>query len=383
MKPSKKILAIILAAGQSKRFKSNKLFFEIDGKPVLQRTIENINGVDEIMSILIVGNKQNKSDIKSLLDQIKSKKQVYSISGGNSRADSLVCAINFINENKLKFDFLVIHDGARPFAKKEIFNEGLRYINDYDSVIFGLTPTDTIKKITDDNFVEKTLIRDKLINVQTPQFFKDKVLIESIKFNQDLNLVTDDSSFLDDTKYKVKVLPGDINNIKITTQNDVMNSTFYGIGYDLHKLIPCEKLRLGGIDIDFPFKLEGHSDGDVLIHSIIDSLLGACNLGDIGKFYPSTKKELKNIDSTQMLAEISDFVYKKGFELIYLDVTVIAQKPRISNYTEKMKISLSNILNISVNNINIKSTSTDNMGIIGSEKAIASQTIATIKKNYK
>ena len=103
----------------------------------------------------------------------------------------------------------------------------------------------------------------------------------------------------------------------------------------------------------------------------------------IGKFYPSTKKELKNIDSTQMLAEISDFVYKKGFELIYLDVTVIAQKPRISNYTEKMKISLSNILNISVNNINIKSTSTDNMGIIGSEKAIASQTIATIKKNYK
>ena len=142
-------------------------------------------------------------------------------------------------------------------------------------------------------------------------------------------------------------------------------------------------MRLGGIDIDFPFKLEGHSDGDVLIHSIIDSLLGACNLGDIGKFYPSTKKELKNIDSTQMLAEISDFVYKKGFELIYLDVTVIAQKPRISNYTEKMKISLSNILNISVNNINIKSTSTDNMGIIGSEKAIASQTIATIKKNYK
>jgi len=103
MKPSKKILAIILAAGQSKRFKSNKLFFEIDGKPVLQRTIENINGVDEIMSILIVGNKQNKSDIKSLLDQIKSKKQVYSISGGNSRADSLVCAINFINENKLLF----------------------------------------------------------------------------------------------------------------------------------------------------------------------------------------------------------------------------------------------------------------------------------------
>ena len=113
------------------------------------------------------------------------------------------------------------------------------------------------------------------------------------------------------------------------------------------------------------------------------SLLGACNLGDIGKFYPSTKKELKNIDSTQMLAEISDFIYKKGFEVIYLDVTVIAQKPRISNYTEKMKISLSNILNISVNNINIKSTSTDNMGIIGSEKAIASQTIATIKKNYK
>ena len=156
-----------------------------------------------------------------------------------------------------------------------------------------------------------------------------------------------------------------------------------GIGYDVHQLKSGESLILGGVDIEFDRGISGHSDGDVLIHSIIDSLLGACNLGDIGKFYPSTKKELKNIDSTQMLAEISDFIYKKGFEVIYLDVTVIAQKPRISNYTEKMKISLSNILNISVNNINIKSTSTDNMGIIGSEKAIASQTIATIKKNYK
>ena len=149
----------------------------------------------------------------------------------------------------------------------------------------------TVKIITDDNFVEKTLIRDKLINVQTPQFFKKEILLENITTNKNLNTITDDSSFLDNTKYKVKVLPGDENNIKITTQNDVSSTSFYGIGFDLHKLIPEKKLRLGGIDIDFPFKLEGHSDGDVLIHSIIDSVLGGCNLGDIGKFYPSKDRK--------------------------------------------------------------------------------------------
>ncbi len=380
MQPSKKILAIILAAGNSERFNDNKLFFEIDGIPVLQRTIENVLSVEQIDSILIVNSKKDELKIQNLLNQINSDKKIFSVYGGKNRAESLVCAIDFITDQKLNIDYLVVHDGARPFTKKNMFYQGIKNIEDYDCVIFGLTPTDTVKIITDDNFVEKTLIRDKLINVQTPQFFKKEILLENITTNKNLNTITDDSSFLDNTKYKVKVLPGDENNIKITTQNDVSSTSFYGIGFDLHKLIPEKKLRLGGIDIDFPFKLEGHSDGDVLIHSIIDSVLGGCNLGDIGKFYPSNDKSLKNIDSTQMLSEISQLIKDKGFEIIYIDVTVIAQKPRISSYTDQMKNRLSEILRINEKNINIKSTTTDKMGIIGSENAIGCQTIATIKK---
>ena len=176
MEPSKKILAIILAAGNSERFNDNKLFFEIDGKPVLQRTIENILSVEHIDSILIVNSKKDELKIEKLLIQINSDKKIYSVYGGKNRADSLLCALDFITDQKLNIDYLVVHDGARPFTKKDMFYEGIKNIEIYDSVIFGLTPTDTVKIITDDNFVKKTLIRDKLINVQTPQFFKKEIL---------------------------------------------------------------------------------------------------------------------------------------------------------------------------------------------------------------
>jgi 2-C-methyl-D-erythritol 4-phosphate cytidylyltransferase/2-C-methyl-D-erythritol 2,4-cyclodiphosphate synthase len=136
---------------------------------------------------------------------------------------------------------------------------------------------------------------------------------------------------------------------------------------------------LGGIKIDYPFKLDGHSDGDVLIHSIIDSILGACGLGDIGSYFSSEDSSLKDIDSQIMLSKIKEMVYKKGFEILHIDNTIIAQQPRMNNHLNKMEINLSKTLDLNVNNINIKSTTTDHLGIIGSEQAIASQSITTIK----
>ena len=201
MQPSKKILAIILAAGNSERFNDNKLFFEIDGIPVLLRTIENVLSVEKIDSILIVNSKKDELKIQKLLNQINSDKKIYSVYGGKNRAESLICATDFITDQKLNIDYLVVHDGARPFTKKNMFYQGIKNIEDYDCVIFGLTPTDTVKIITDDNFVEKTLRRDKLINVQTPQFFKKEILLENITTNKNLNTITDESSFLDNTKY--------------------------------------------------------------------------------------------------------------------------------------------------------------------------------------
>ena len=132
MQPSKKILAIILAAGNSERFNENKLFFEIDGIPVLQRTIENVLSIEKIDSILIVNSKKDELKIQKLLNQINSDKKIYSVYGGKNRAESLICATDFITDQKLNIDYLVVHDGARPFTKKNMFYQGIKNIEDYN-----------------------------------------------------------------------------------------------------------------------------------------------------------------------------------------------------------------------------------------------------------
>ena len=152
-----------------------------------------------------------------------------------------------------------------------------------------------------------------------------------------------------------------------------------GIGYDVHQLKSGESLILGGVDIEFDKGISGHSDGDVLTHSIIDSILGSASLGDIGKYFPSNDKSLEGIDSTIMLSKIKKLIDEKNIHIINLDCTIIAQKPRMSDPINKMEKNIAKILNISENKVNIKSTTTDFIGIIGSEKSIAAQSICTIK----
>jgi 2-C-methyl-D-erythritol 4-phosphate cytidylyltransferase/2-C-methyl-D-erythritol 2,4-cyclodiphosphate synthase len=386
-KLNKNVTLIVLAAGQSQRFKKDKIFFDINGISVAEKTLQTINTLEFIDSVIVVCSEMNKSKFDHLLsNQFITNKNIYTTIGSNTRAGSLIQGLKFLKQLKTKLDYIIIQDVSRPFTPKDMYIKGLEALRKNDAVVFGLQPTDTVKIVDENNFVVKTLDRNTLMNIQTPQFFQAKILYKNIDFNinQYLNLIniTDDSSFLDPSSYKIKVLQGEEKNIKITTQNDVKNdqTIFYGTGFDLHRLVPSKSLRIGGIDIDYPYKLEGHSDGDVLIHSIIDSILGGCNLGDIGTYYPSENKSIKNIDSTKMLQEISDLCNEKGFEIIYIDNTIIAQKPKILNYVNDMKNKISNILKIDVKNINIKSTTTDKVGIIGTEKAIASQSITTIKK---
>jgi 2-C-methyl-D-erythritol 4-phosphate cytidylyltransferase/2-C-methyl-D-erythritol 2,4-cyclodiphosphate synthase len=386
-KLNKNVTLIVLAAGQSQRFKKDKIFFDINGISVAEKTLQTINTLEFIDSVIVVCSEMNKSKFDHLLsNQFITNKNIYTTIGSNTRAGSLIQGLKFLKQLKTKLDYIIIQDVSRPFTPKDMYIKGLEALRKNDAVVFGLQPTDTVKIVDENNFVVKTLDRNTLMNIQTPQFFQAKILYKNIDFNinQYLNLIniTDDSSFLDPSSYKIKVLQGEEKNIKITTQNDVKNdqTIFYGTGFDLHRLVPSKSLRIGGIDIDYPYKLEGHSDGDVLIHSIIDSILGGCNLGDIGTYYPSENKSIKNIDSTKMLQEISDLCNEKGFEIIYIDNTIIAQKPKMLNYVNDMKNKISNILKIDVKNINIKSTTTDKVGIIGTEKAIASQSITTIKK---
>ena len=384
MGKNKKITVIVLAAGKSERFGQNKILYELDGVPVIIKTLKTIYKLSNVENVIVVCSKENIKKINDILSNENIQTNTVTVLGGITRMESLLKAVNYCDMNNISDEIIIVQDAARPNSTLELYQKGIESLDNYHAVVPGIKPNDTVKIIDNNNIVIKTINRESIMNIQTPQFFDRKVLIDNINLKKDLLNLTDDSSIFDDSSTQVKIIKGTHENLKITNKSDIdffHQNIRYGIGFDVHKLIPHKYLTLGGIKIDYPFKLEGHSDGDALIHSIIDSILGACGLGDIGNYFSSEDASFKDIDSQIMLFEIKEMVYKKGFEILHIDNTIIAQQPRMNNHLKKMKINLSKTLDLNVNNINIKSTTTDHLGIIGSEKAIAVQSITTIK-NY-
>ena len=225
------------------------------------------------------------------------------------------------------------------------------------------------------------LNRKKVFLTQTPQCFNFKTLYKLSKNNK--TFITDEATlFLKENK-KIKFIKGEEKNIKITKKSDIYKyptKTFYGIGFDIHKLIKNKKLYLGGIQIPFHSGLKGHSDGDVILHSIIDSILGALRKKDIGFLYPSNKKKFKNIRSSKMLNPIISILSDNNFYINNLDINLICEKPKVSKFRNKIINSLSKIMNINKNIINLKGKTVEKLGLIGKEKAIACEAIVSINK---
>ena len=156
--------------------------------------------------------------------------------------------------------------------------------------------------------------------------------------------------------------------------------TYSGIGFDIHRLVKGRKLYLGGIKVPFAVGLQGHSDADPVLHALIDSLLGACNLGDIGKLFSDKNKKYKNIRSTILLKKVVELIKSRNFSINNIDINVIAQKPKIKKYSKKMVNTISKLCKINPNQINIKGKTTEKLGLIGKEKAIAAEVIASVIK---
>ena len=153
-----------------------------------------------------------------------------------------------------------------------------------------------------------------------------------------------------------------------------------GIGYDAHRLVPERTLTLGGVHVPHNYGLKGHSDGDVLIHAVIDSLFGAASLGDIGTHFPSSDPELRGVSSISLLKQTKKIVALEGWEVVFLDATILAEKPRLSPYFDRMKSRISKALDLGSSDINVKSTTTDGLGFIGEEEGIASMAICTLER---
>ena len=244
------------------------------------------------------------------------------------------------------------------------------------SVVPVSKPKDSLKyKFKNQLF---NLKRENSYLSQTPQGFKFNELYNL--YINEKNKVADEATLFINNNKKIRFIKGEIKNIKITYKEDVENQkTYYGIGFDLHKLIKNKDLYLAGVKIPFHSGLKGHSDGDVVLHAIIDSILGATRKKDIGTYFPNTKK-FKNIRSPKMLKPIIDNLNKLNFFINNLDINLICEQPKVSKHRNKMIRSISKLTSLNKDQINLKGKTVEKLGLIGKEKAIACEVIVSITK---
>ena len=361
---------VILAAGKSKRFhkKLPKQFYNYKNKEIVDHSIEKSVNSKLFKKIIVVTNNIN---------HLKKKKFHYSvkiIKGGRERADSSLIALKYLK--KYKPSNVLIHDAARPNFTIKLLKKLLNHLKKNVAVVPYVKSKDSIKY----NFKNKlyNLNKQNAFLTQTPQAFRFKKLYD-LAINEKKEIMDEATLFINKNK-KIKFIKGENTNDKITYKSDLkLNKTFFGIGFDIHRLVKNKKLYLGGTKIPFHSGLKGHSDGDVILHSIIDSILGAIRNKDIGSFYPNTKK-YKNIRSPKMLKPIIENLNKSNFFINNLDINLICEQPRVSKYRDQIIKSISKLIMIKKDLINLKGKTVEKLGLIGKEKAIACEVIISITK---
>jgi len=364
---------IILAAGESKRFNSKtpKPYHLYNGKPLIQHSIDKARLCKKINKIIIVVNKKHKKFIKNL-----KIKNIKIIQGGKTRAISAFNSLKAIK--KFKISNVLIHDAARPNFSIKLIDKLFKELRFNKCVVPAIKVADSVKFKNKKKIIN--LNRDNVYLTQTPQAFDYKALYKLQ--NSKSSKITDDSNLFISAGKKIKLINGEINNKKITINSDIKinKSINFGIGFDVHRLVPKRKLYLGGIKIPSKLGTLGHSDGDPVLHAITDSIMGACKMGDIGEKFSNKRKKFQNIRSTILLKKIINEIKEKNYFINNLDINIITQKPKISKYKNKIIKSISDICEISDNQVNIKGKTTEKLGLIGKEKAIACEVITSVSK---
>jgi len=392
-----KLGVVIVAAGQSSRMGGvDKQVALLGGEAIISHSLGVFETFDAVDSAVLVMSAENIEDGRAAVAAGKFTKVVDVVVGGDRRQDSVKIGLDVLaNQKNGVPEFIAVHDGARPFIDHEMLERGLMTAQKIGAAIAAVHVKDTIK-IAPHRVVTETPDRDGMWAVQTPQIFRYDVLNTAHEMTTDD--VTDDASMVENVGGLVAVFNGSNDNIKITTPEDLELATLiferrtgsvlsgssdtagsrFGIGFDGHALVDGGPLRLGGIDIEFDQRLDGHSDGDVLFHAIASAILGAAGLGDLGGRFPSTDERYAGFDSAQFIAESVWLVLQAGWLVDHLDATIIAQRPRLGSEASKMEANIGAITGLENTDINVKITSTDHVGAIGAGEGIAAQAIATI-----
>tara|TARA_B100001027_G_scaffold214981_1_gene188080 strand:+ start:660 stop:1805 length:1146 start_codon:yes stop_codon:yes gene_type:complete len=377
------ICLIILAGGNSHRFGSNigKPYQKIAGKSLIEINVNKARKFKQIKKIIIVYNIKDLKRAKSL-----KLKDVILIKGGKTRQQSTLNALKYLIDQK-RVKKVLIHDVARPNFSTKLLSLIIRNMKNASAVVPKIKVQDAIKQIIDSSKEEYLVSkkRENLFLTQTPQAFNLREIYRLHQTNTGKYRDDDISLYMD--LNKVKFIEGEKNNFKITDKSDFENlKNIYrakqsvGIGFDVHRLVANKKLYVAGLKIISKLGTLGHSDGDPVLHSLTDAILGACKMGDIGQMFSDKNKKLKNIRSTILLKKVVGLINIKGYFINNIDINIITQTPKIKKFKNKMIDSIAKLCEISKSQINIKGKTTEKLGVIGKEKAIACEVICSVIK---
>ena len=383
--------AIILAGGTGSRMQSDKTkqFIDILGKTVLERTVLAFDKCELINEIVVVVREGEESDAITLINKLNISKSFKTVIGGACRAESAKNGFLAISQDT---DFVAVHDAARCLITPEMIDKVVKMAYKTSAATAVCSVSDTVKQVDKDGKIVATIPRETVFRAQTPQVFSKDVYNRALIRCEDLSAITDDNMLVENIGADIYAVDLGYNNIKITTQEDlrlakniltergenVMNGFRVGHGYDVHKLVTGRKLILGGVEIPHETGLLGHSDADVLLHAIMDALLGAAALGDIGKHFPDTSEEYKGISSLHLLTRVTDLIKKKGFSVLNIDATIVMQRPKIATFIPKMVSNIAFAIGIAEDCINVKATTEEHLGFTGREEGVSAHCVAML-----
>ena len=363
------VAAVVVAGGRGTRFRGLKQFADLNGRSVAACSVAAARSVAPHVVLVVPEDYAGAGEGADVV-----------VHGGPTRASSVRAGLAHCADASI----VVIHDAARPLASPALFAAVVRAVQDgADAAVPGLAVTDTVKRVDRVGaavVAVATLERDELVTVQTPQAFRRDALVRAHAATGE---ATDDAALVEAVGGRVIVLPGEPENVKITEPADLArmrgpwSSLRIGHGVDVHRFSDdaARPLWLGLTEVPDAPGLAGHSDADVATHAVADALLGAAGLGDIGRHFPDTDPSTAGISSKTLLSAVVELTRDAGYRAVSVDVTIVAQRPKLAPFMTTMTERLSDVVGAPVS---VKATTTEGLGAIGRTEGIAATAVAIL-----
>lgn len=408
MNPAGRAFAVVVAAGKGSRMGASvsKVYLPLHGRPLLAHTLdvfEHCRAVDQVCLVVADG---DRSRCQEVLGGGAFTKVTRLVSGGRTRQESVYNGVIILSDIlRASDDVVAIHDGARPLLSPALLRKALDAASKFGAAVPVIPAKDTVKWVGADGFVKGTPDRAHLGLVQTPQVFRAGLLLGVLEWARRRGIsATDEAALFEQRLVEVKAIPGDEENLKVTTPHDLFlaeailagrgkagsgtagagkdgSAVRVGIGYDIHRLEAGRRLVLGGVELAHPdgLGLAGHSDADAAVHAVMDAFLGAAGLSDIGSLFPPDDPRYAGASSLSLLEMVVARLAERGLATANVDVTIVAEAPRIMPHVEAMKQNIAAACQLDPEAVGVKATTNEGLGPVGEGRGIAAYAVAVVR----